>query len=37
MAEIERTSLGIVEDVPVTTGFDFSLVEEIKQELGLGR
>src|SRR5262249_2862282 len=37
MAEIERTSRGIVEDVPFTTGFDFSLVEEIKQELGLGR
>jgi ABC-type nitrate/sulfonate/bicarbonate transport system substrate-binding protein len=35
MAEIERTSLGIAEDVPFTTGFDFSLVDEIRHELGL--
>jgi NitT/TauT family transport system substrate-binding protein len=35
MAEMERANLGAAADVPLTTGFDFSLVEEVRQELGL--
>jgi NitT/TauT family transport system substrate-binding protein len=35
MAEIERANLEITEDLPLTKGFDFSLVEEIRHELGI--
>jgi NitT/TauT family transport system substrate-binding protein len=33
--EIERTNLGITQEMPLTTGMDFTLVEEIRRELGL--
>ena len=33
--EIERTNLGITQELPLTTGMDFSLVEEVRRELGL--